>query len=841
MSDLLSNLMSPDFTQSAASIFGGMSGGFAQAAMPSRMPIPFGAALGMAGAGVAQGMKTARELQQQEAQTQLTRQQTAHAGLENQLAASGLPVSIAQNRMLADLWNHPDQIKALMEDEPSPFGAPQVGPTVAPQPITGSQTVPGPVVAPQGGQGGGAPQAPIGATPPIPQAPSGGAINVPQVVSQSARTLGVDPLHALTVAQIESGMGGPDDPGNSNTGVFQLGPNERARWGVTDPTSVGQQITGGIRALAHEQQTANAAVGGQAEPWQAYIVHQQGDDEGGGGWTLLRADPNADAAQTLVNGTKEWREKGYGAALQGLRNNIPSDMRAKIGPNPTVGQFLGAWKDRYSSIRSRFEGGASGGQQASTAAPQPGAPAPVQVAANGPFAPGAPAPQQAPVATSVGPPGAAIAPQEPAGPVTAALMPLGVGLPKDTTLDQALSSPGAALRTSLWYDSKANRIELARQLHLPVAGDPQMIRQTAQAWLALSQAGPKALAEARAKAQVELQTAGPIERAKTENQITTDRYGNRYLGTQFIGRGSEVEKVWNPPTQSYDWGDVGALDANGRPIQGGSSGVPASPGPGQVKALEIPPEMQQHFMTSDYKMINESLSHVIDNVAPAKQQLFAMRDLIGPAATGALGEQRAALKNWVQTFAPDLANKIDMNAAPAQEMLKIATMLGGRQENADNGARGGARLLEMYLKANPSLENQPTANRDMANMLLVSHQYHADYAQGATDYFNHQMNGVMNPQGQKPYAPVSVYDQQFNATMKPELYYAAVQALNGKSYEEWAKGLSDQQKLLVGGILQRTDQNAAVNVKGIPAPVPVSHLKGTIGPTEIMPGAPNGR
>ena len=743
MSDLLSNLMSPDFTQSAASIFGGMSGGFAQAAMPSRMPIPFGAALGMAGAGVAQGMKTARELQQQEAQTQLTRQQTAHAGLENQLAASGLPVSIAQNRMLADLWNHPDQIKALMEDEPSPFGAPQVGPTVAPQPITGSQTVPGPVVAPQGGQGGGAPQAPIGATPPIPQAPSGGAINVPQVVSQSARTLGVDPLHALTVAQIESGMGGPDDPGNSNTGVFQLGPNERARWGVTDPTSVGQQITGGIRALAHEQQTANAAVGGQAEPWQAYIVHQQGDDEGGGGWTLLRADPNADAAQTLVNGTKEWREKGYGAALQGLRNNIPSDMRAKIGPNPTVGQFLGAWKDRYSSIRSRFEGGASGGQQASTAAPQPGAPAPVQVAANGPFAPGAPAPQQAPVATSVGPPGAAIAPQEPAGPVTAALMPLGVGLPKDTTLDQALSSPGAALRTSLWYDSKANRIELARQLHLPVAGDPQMIRQTAQAWLALSQAGPKALAEARAKAQVELQTAGPIQAAKSAYSNVEFRPGGM---ARIIDANGNATLVKNPElrevvdangSKTYvHINPASPYDAPGTPGQ--AAPVLSSNGTPAVAAIAPQQQLARDKATEEFVGKDQDSYVAAQNTQAWISQITNAADTMakaGPAyMTGDFAPQRLSAMSHVNDIARSLGitPPFDQGAVASWEEMKKATTTAGFElaSHYEGHARQAAQTITNATSAVPAEKNSPeglalvsAGIREAAQSAMDVHEY----------------------------------------------------------------------------------------------------------------------
>ena len=171
-----------------------------------------------------------------------------------------------------------------------------------------------------------------------------------QLVAQTARTLGQDPVELLTAAQIESGMGASyqDHPGASNVGLFRLSGNM-----LSGDTSPAGQARDGVKQWAKERQVANAAVGGTAAPWQTYIVHQQGE---AGGPALLRADPNADAATVLVNGTKQWRDAGYGATLAEIRNNIPGDMRAKIGPNPTVGQFLGAWEHKWASVERQFTG-----------------------------------------------------------------------------------------------------------------------------------------------------------------------------------------------------------------------------------------------------------------------------------------------------------------------------------------------------------------------------------------------------------------------------------------------------------------------------------------------------
>jgi hypothetical protein len=268
-------------------------------------------------------------------------------------------------------------------------------------------------------------------------------------------------------------------------------------------------------------------------------------------------------------------------------------------------------------------------------------------------------------------------------------------------------------------------------------------------------------------------------------------------------------------------------------MQQGGAGNPAPPsklGPGEVGALENAPALVRNVVERDGKMVDEDLAHVIDNTIPAKQQLFQLRTLNPDADTGAAGQFRSEFKNWVQTFAPDFVSQIAGDATPMQEFNKIALMGAGKQERGDLGARGGFKALELYMDANPNLEMQPTANKDMANALLVTNQMHEDYARGATDFYNKQFQNLQqSPPGK--YQRLGVYDNAFIEKMRPELYASAISAINGKPYEAWSKGLTGPQMQIVGGILQRTDPNAQVDVKG--HMIPVTQFTKTIAPTDI--------
>ena len=67
--------------------------------------------------------------------------------------------------------------------------------------------------------------------------------------------------------------------------------------------------------------------------------------------------------------------------------------------------------------------------------------------------------------------------------------------------------------------------------------------------------------------------------------------------------------------------------------------------------------------------------------------------------------------------------------------------------------------------------------------------------------------------------------------MKPEVYVAAIGALNGDPYEKWAKGLTAKQLQMAVGIAQRADQDAKIMMpdgKSYPASGAT-----TVGPTDF--------
>lgn len=249
----------------------------------------------------------------------------------------------------------------------------------------------------------------------------------------------------------------------------------------------------------------------------------------------------------------------------------------------------------------------------------------------------------------------------------------------------------------------------------------------------------------------------------------------------------------------------------------------------KMKTLgELPGEDINH----DRKIVEEDLGHVLGTAQPAQQQLLMLRDLSARSDPGALGEFRNKVKNYVQTFSPGLASSINWDAAPGQELMKNALLLSGRQENHDLGARGGYNVTKLYLNANPGIETQPEANREMSTALIIAHQRDIDYAQGATNHYQINRAAFEKSQGAERYNPVIDYDTKFIGTMKPELYYSAINAMNGKPEAVWGKGLSPEQHQIVAGIIQRADPSASINVGG--RIVPISAVRQVIDPSQIM-------
>lgn len=179
---------------------------------------------------------------------------------------------------------------------------------------------------------------------------SGTAGNVSQAVSTEATHQGVDPGLALTTAKIESGMGVRlKNPNSQASGVFGMMPGTWQQQGGGNPNDVGEQVRVGVKNLADSTKIADDTVGGNAQPWQVYIVHQQG---AAGGPALLKADPNSSAVDALTPAYKG----NKGAAEAAIVSNGGS-------ANMSAGQFLSMWQQRYAAAAGTVSApGASGGE-----------------------------------------------------------------------------------------------------------------------------------------------------------------------------------------------------------------------------------------------------------------------------------------------------------------------------------------------------------------------------------------------------------------------------------------------------------------------------------------------
>ena len=190
---------------------------------------------------------------------------------------------------------------------------------------------------------------------------SGGYGQVAQNVSDEASRQGVDQGLALTTAKIESGMGARlQSPTSSASGVFGMMPATFREQGGTDPGDTSQQIQTGVKNLADSQRIADEAVGGNAEPWQTYFVHQQG---AAGGPALLQAAPSMSAVDAL---TPAYNGNADAARRAIVANGGTADM--------TAGQFRNLWQATYERVASTVQVAAPG-STASVSSPGSTAPA----------------------------------------------------------------------------------------------------------------------------------------------------------------------------------------------------------------------------------------------------------------------------------------------------------------------------------------------------------------------------------------------------------------------------------------------------------------------------------
>jgi hypothetical protein len=157
----------------------------------------------------------------------------------------------------------------------------------------------------------------------------------------------MDPLDLYTnrLFHIESG-GRPDARTGSNRGLGQFGPDEEREFGITNWQDPDQQRMAVAREYNKQSQIYQNHFGGPPQPWQSYLIHQQGD---GGGPALLAASqshPDEPAWATLRP-----MYKSDAVARRAITGNIPSDspLYGRNADDISNAQFTGIWRDKFNN------------------------------------------------------------------------------------------------------------------------------------------------------------------------------------------------------------------------------------------------------------------------------------------------------------------------------------------------------------------------------------------------------------------------------------------------------------------------------------------------------------
>lgn len=557
-------------------------------------------------------------------------------------------------------------------------------------------------------------------------------------------------------------------------------------------------------------------------------------------------DPNGLAAVAHLGG------------IQGMRRFVATN--GQYNPADANGTSLMDYYQKFSGHGAASP--ASGPRVAATAPPDAGAsaglPPPVQVAG-----PGAPTgslpvpPVPPPGGDPSAPPALAADPNAP----TAA--PSGAPAAPPQQLTQAQPQPGPGpmvpggrqrpapqvdqgmLNQALGYERQAAILEQqqsiakmmqARGVPVPMPpGDPAMLRTAGSQYRAAAIAPFTEAAKGAAAAPFKMESVRP-------GSILYDGNGNvigsaPHESLETVPDGPNAGRQFTVMRSPVDNSLVGAGTSSGGAA---GEGAPAgsllkSLSPAELETQKNQANVQVGDIDHDRKIMESDLSHVIDSGMQNKANLLHLRDLIPQSSTGFAGETRAGIQNFLQTVLPaSVAGQFNVNASPAQELMKITTMGAGKADQEDHGAAKALGLMQLYMKAYPNMENQPDANQHMTNLLLVAQQAHMDYTLGANDHYMQSRDAYATT---GKYTPLNRYDAAYTNKMPAETYFAAADALNGQPYEKWSKGLTGPQLQVVGGILQRADPNAQVSVGG--KMVSVSAFTKTIGPTQLV--SPNGR
>ena len=226
-------------------------------------------------------------------------------------------------------------------------------------------------------------------------------------------------------------------------------------------------------------------------------------------------------------------------------------------------------------------------------------------------------------------------------------------------------------------------------------------------------------------------------------------------------------------------------------------------------------DAQKEAYQKDLPQITEAAEQA-QNARTSQIRWQTMLDLANQLKTGAGGATRAQLANlalssgFPQVFQGLIANSNGGDASAAQEFTKLATQAAGADARADLGSRAGLGAIRLFQSANPNLDLQPGANKNIIGMQLIAAQADADYNNAKLAFGNQQQDNWFKGTG---YQPISRFEQQWQTARNPQVYAAAMGALGGQPASQWATGLSDAEYARALDVVSHASPSAVVNGK----------------------------
>ena len=228
--------------------------------------------------------------------------------------------------------------------------------------------------------------------------------------------------------------------------------------------------------------------------------------------------------------------------------------------------------------------------------------------------------------------------------------------------------------------------------------------------------------------------------------------------------------------------------------------------------------------TTDYEHDAKEMPAITDTVRAAQQDQIRIAEMQGILQELATGPGRAGIehaKAWLQANLPSAVNPFsdqtqNLSGPAAAEVFQKLAFKGSVAQERQSSSRGGYAVTKLFQQLNPGMDLLNPANTSLLNTQLVSNQADIDYGTAANQFYLNQKDRFRDT---NQYDSQQYFEQQWINQRNPQVYNAAIMALNGntKWWDDPKNGrLSDEEYARALQIMQRAKPSATVQTKNGP-------------------------